>query len=231
VLIEARILEARIAKGYSYGIDWSMILDSGRGNAAMEDFASPTDSSHENLFVTWGKGDFSLAIEAMENVEGLNTLAAPRVLAIDGVEAEIIIGGELGFSVVSVIDNTVVQSVEFLDTGALLRITPTIASDGFIRMSIHPELSDGVIQEGLPSKTTAEVTTDVLIRDGDTLLIGGLIRERNETIRKGIPILKNIPLLGMLFGKKSKQVQKSELIALITPHILAPGETVAYDTP
>jgi len=58
-----------------------------------------------------------------------------------------------------------------------------------------------------------------------------LIRERNETIRKGIPILKNIPLLGMLFGKKSKQVQKSELIALITPHILAPGETVAYDTP
>ncbi len=64
------------------------------------------------------------------------------------------IGGQLGFAVITTVDNTVIQSVEFLDTGAQLRITPTIASSGHVLMHIHPELSDGVISEGLPSKTT-----------------------------------------------------------------------------
>ena len=135
---------------------------------------------------------------------------------------------ELGFSVVTTVDNTVIQSVEFLDTGTQLRITPTIAADGNILMNIHPELSNGVIQENLPSKTTAEVTTDVLIKDGHTLFIGGLIKERNEEVRKGIPLLRSIPVLGTLFGKTVISHEKSELITLITPRIIKPGDTVEF---
>ncbi|MBN1826703.1 MAG: hypothetical protein JW958_10580 [Candidatus Eisenbacteria bacterium] len=228
VLIEARIIEARLSNDISVGIDWSTLFSRGKGSgsAVAEGFAAPAGSGTEGLFLTWGEGDFTAALQGLEGIDELNTLAAPRLLALDGREAEIIIGGELGFSVVTVVDNTVIQSVQFLDTGTQLKFTPVITGDGHILMTIHPELSDGVIDEGLPSKTTAEVTTNVLIGDGQTLLIGGLIREREEYTQSGIPLLKRIPLLGLLFGKTTRSTQKTELITLITPHILAPGETI-----
>ena len=134
------------------------------------------------MFVAWGKGDFQSALETIEGIDELNTLATPRLLAVDG----------------------------------------------HILMKVHPELSDGVVTEGLPSKTTAEVTTEVLIKNGDTLFIGGLIRERTEEIRRGIPLLVRIPLLGALFGKTTYVTSKSELITLITPTIIQPGDDVEY---
>ena len=225
VLIEAKIIEARMAEGSSVGVDWSVLFAKDRGSAVLEGFASPAGAGSKGLFVTWGEGDITTALQAMETVEKLETLASPRLLALDGYAAEIMIGGQLGFSVVTTIDNTVIQSVQFLDTGTQLKITPFIGEDGFILMKIAPELSDGVIQEGLPSKTTTKVSTDVLVKDGDTLLIGGLIRTRDERVREGVPFLKDIPLLGRLFGVNRTDTQKTEVIILITPRILASGES------
>lgn len=230
VLIEARIMEARLSRDFRLGIDWSLIFstEDGSGDVVVEGFASPVSVGSEGLFITWGEGDFLGRLESMAGIEKLNTLAAPKLLAVDGTPAEIIIGDQLGFSVVSTVENTVIQSVEFLDVGAQLRLTPTITGDGYVLMNINPELSNGAIEEGLPSKSTAEVTTDVLIKDGHTLFIGGLIRERVEKTRKGIPLLMEIPLLGFFFGKTTHSVQKSELITLITPRIVEPGESIEY---
>ncbi len=231
VLIEARMIEARLSKDMRFGIDWSLVFSKGNGSGEIHStgFASPAGVGSEGFFVSWAAGDFLARLEAMDGIEELTTLCAPRLLAVDGAAAEIIIGGQLGFSVVTTVENTVIQSVEFLDTGAQLRITPTITGDGYILMQIHPELSDGVIEEGLPSKTTAQVTTDVLVKDGHTLFIGGLIREREESARKGIPILMRIPVLGALFGRTTRSVQRSELVTLITPRIVQPGERVPYE--
>lgn len=231
VLIEAQILEAHLANDVTVGIDWSLIFSREGGNGRLLDqgFANHPDAGLEGMFLTWGKGDFTSVVEALESVDNLNTLASPRVMAIDGLAAMIQIGGQLGFTVRTIVDNTVIESVQFLDTGAQLQITPIITSDGFVQMRIHPELSDGVIQEGLPSKTTTQVTSNVLVRDGETIFIGGLIREREETLRKGIPGLMNIPILGGLFGRSELNVQKSEIIVLITPHILEPGEAYPFD--
>jgi type II secretory pathway component GspD/PulD (secretin) len=225
VLIEAKIIQARISEDSSVGIDWTLFFDNMQGNVALEGFAAP---GGEGLFVTWGDGDFTGALEALESVENLETLASPRLLAIDGTSAEIMVGGQLGFSVVTTVDNTVIQSVQFLDSGTKLQITPYIGDDGYILMKIHPELSDGVIQEGLPSKTTAEVNSDVLVKDGHTLLIGGLIREREEKTHRGVPLLKDIPYLGRLFGKYTKSSVREEIIIIITPRILAPGESADF---
>ncbi|MCK4304779.1 MAG: hypothetical protein KAY24_11130 [Candidatus Eisenbacteria sp.] len=231
VLIEAHILEARLSRDTRLGIDWSLVFSKGdgTGNINLEGFGTPGGVGSQGFFVTWGEGDFVASLESMEEIEELNTLAAPRLLTIDGAQAEIIIGGQLGFSVVTTVDNTVIQSVEFLDTGTQLRLTPTITGDGYVMMEVHPELSSGVIDAGLPSKTTAEVTTEVLIKDGHTLFIGGLIQERDELTRKGIPLLSRIPVLGALFGRTVNTVVRSELIALITPRIVQPGQAVPYD--
>jgi type II secretory pathway component GspD/PulD (secretin) len=178
--------------------------------------------------VGWAEGDFTSALQSLDGVVELNELAAPRLLAVDGADARIIIGDQLGFYVTTTVDNTILQSVQFLDTGTQLRITPTITGDGYVRMSIHPELSTGKLENGLPSKTTAEVITDVLVRDGQTLFIGGLIQESDMTTRSGIPILMRLPLLGGLFGSTTVSRRKSELIALLTPHIVARGDAVPY---
>ena len=228
VLIEARILEVRLSKDMNLGIDWSLLFSKGkgRGRVDVEGFATGAAAGNEGAFLLWGEGDFATAIQGLEGVEELNTLSAPRLLVMDGTQAEIIIGGELGFPVVTTVENTVIQSVQFLSVGAQLKLTPTITDDGFIMMKVHPELSDGVVQQGIPSKSTAEVTTEVLVRDGQVLFIGGLIRDRDEKTRKGIPVLVRIPILGPLFGRTVHSRQKSELITLITPRIVAPGAAV-----
>ena len=230
VLIEAQIIQAELSDDLSFGIDWSLLFSHGEGSGTIDvqGFGSTAESGGEGLFISWGEGDFAAALQSLEGIEETRTLAAPRLLAIDGAEAQIIIGDQLGFSVVTVVDNTIIQSVEFLDTGAQLSITPTIAGDGFVLMKIHPELSNGRLEQGLPSRTTSEVTTQVLIKDGHTLLIGGLIREREEKTRSGIPLLVRLPLLGNLFGRTTRSQQKSELVTLITPHILEPGQDLAY---
>ncbi len=228
VLIEAQVLEVRLSRDLRFGIDWSLIFSTngGAGEVTVEGFASPPGSG-QGLFVTWGKGDFASSLEALEGVEELSTLAAPQLLAIDGAEAQIIIGEQLGFPVVTTVENTVIQSVEFLDTGTQLKLTPTIAGDGYVMMAIHPELSNGKVEAGLPSKTTTQVTTKVLVKDGHTIFVGGLIGERDEVTRKGIPVLMRIPILGALFGRTTHTLAKSEIVALITPRIVQPGQEVA----
>lgn len=226
VLIEARILEADLGREMRLGIDWSKVLTrgEGRGSAVAQGFAGSAGGPGEGLFLAWSydEGALTAALEAMEGIDELHTLSAPRLVATDGTEAEIIIGDQLGFYVVTTVENTVMQSVEFIDTGTLLRLTPRITSDGHVRVEVHPELSDGAVENGLPSKKTAEVTTDVLLRDGQTLFIGGLIRERDEFTRSGIPLLCRIPIVGALFGRTVRSVQRSELIATVTLRILEP---------
>jgi type II secretory pathway component GspD/PulD (secretin) len=230
VLIEAQIIEARLSNDLRFGIDWSLVFSSGNGagNVIASGFGAPAAAGSKGLFVSWAEGDFMARLEALEGVDEVHTVASPRLLAVDGSEAEIIIGGQLGYTVVTTYDRAVMESVEFLDTGAQLRIRPTITGDGKVLMNIHPELSDGVIEQGLPAKTTAQVTTDVLVEDGQTLLIGGLIQTREEVNRKGIPILMNIPLIGGLFGQTIRSEKRSELITLITPTIVKSGESPPY---
>jgi type II secretory pathway component GspD/PulD (secretin) len=231
VLIEAKILEAHLGRDASFGIDWSLLFsqEGGSGAVDVQGFANSAEAGLAGTHIAWGKGDFAAALESMAGIDNLNTLASPRVMAVDGHTARIQIGGQLGFTVRTIVDNTVIESVQFLDTGAQLEITPIITSDGFVQMRIHPELSDGVIQQGLPSKTTTQVSSNVLVRDGETVFIGGLIREREETVRQGIPLLMDIPLLGIFFGHTKVARQKSEVVVLLTPHILEPGQGYAYE--
>ncbi len=233
VFIEARVLEARLSDDMSFGIDWTLLFttDEGNGETQTSGMASDPTGGNPGLYVSWGAVDFTSKIEATAGVEELSTISAPRLLATDGAEAEIIIGGQLGFMVLTTVENAVMQSVEFLDTGAQLKLTPTITGNGFIMMDIHPELSDGVVESGVPAKTTTQVSSNVLVADGETIFIGGLIREREEESRKGIPLLMDIPLLGAFFGRTVKSVQKEEIIVLITPRIVQPGEVIDQKAP
>src|SRR5439155_3694778 len=112
-----------------------------------------------------------------------------------------------------------IQQVQFLNTGTLLRLRPFVSSDGMVRMEIHPERSQGAVVDDLPSATTAELTTNVMVPDGATLVIGGLMEDEDDYQSQGLPGLSRVPALGYLFGFKQKQDLRRELVVMLTPHI------------
>ncbi len=221
VLIETRIMEVRLNDDTSLGINWNSIFSeffNSTGEILTQGFTGATQGFSFNLV----NDDLNVFLEALQIKTEVKTLSSPRLLALDNKEAKIIIGGKLGYNVTTATENTVMQSVEFLETGTQLTLTPQIIDDGRIIMEIHPEVSDGEIgTTGIPSETTTEVTTSVMAPDGGTIFIGGLIRDRKEDVRTRVPGLGAIPVLGALFSKTTNTTVRSEIIILITPHIIS----------
>ncbi len=172
------------------------------------------------------KNQVAVFVEALEETTNASILSNPKVVALNGQEAKIIVGGRLGYKTVVSTNTSALEEVNFLDTGTQLRFRPYIAEDGWIRMEVQPSNSTGVIDpvSGIPSESTAEITTSVLMRDGQTLIIGGLISERIQTTRSQVPILGNLPIIGALFGRNQDSIERSELVILLTTHLIDPDE-------
>jgi type II secretory pathway component GspD/PulD (secretin) len=151
----------------------------------------------------------------------VRTLSTPQLLALENQEASVIIGDRQGFRVTTTINQVTTESIEFLESGVILRVIPWVDTEGRIMMDIHPEVSTGVIVDGIPSQTTTEVTTRLLVPSGRTVFIGGLMKHTLSERNQGVPGLKRIPLVGRLFSNNVKIGTNTETIVLITPHIVA----------
>lgn len=168
-------------------------------------------------------------VDALERTTNASIVSNPRVVALNGEEAKIIVGGRLGYSTVTQNQNTSIEQVNFLETGTQLTFRPYLGDDGWIRMDVHPQNSAGVVDpvSGIPSESTTEITTKILMRDGQTLVLGGLIGESVTTTRDQIPLLGSLPWIGWLFGRTTDAVTRRELVILLTPHILDPVRAAA----
>lgn len=153
-------------------------------------------------------------------------LANPKITALDGKEAEINIGSRIPFAVPAGTTATSTQwTVQYIDAGVNLKILPNVASDGTIVSTIKPEVSNvsewRTTSAGeFPVISTRNASVTVRIRDGETLVIGGLINESERENISGVPVLSNVPVLGQLFQRKVNETSKSDVIFLITPHIM-----------
>jgi general secretion pathway protein D len=164
-------------------------------------------------------------IQALETIGSTKILASPRILVLNKQRAEIQLGTRLGFQTFSQNFTSTIQQVQFLNTGTLLRIRPFISEDGMIRMEIHPERSSGTVVNNIPNQQTAELTTNVMVPDGATLIIGGLMEDEDDYSIQGMPGLARIPALGYLFGFRQKNEGRRELVVLLTPHIWSGDQT------
>ncbi len=250
VLVEAVVLEVKLSNDTKLGIDFNTLsgIDfkdlSGvsdfnkvltapvtdgktfeKGAASAGTFGFANDGNTDGLHVGILGDSVAVFIEAIERVTDTTVLASPRVLAVDRQKAEIIIGSKLGYKSTTTTETATVEDVQFLDVGTQLRFRPFISSDGFVRFEIHPESSTGVVDpiSGLPSETTTEVTTNVVVKDGSTIALGGLIGDQVETVTKQVPLLGSIPLIGFLFRSSNDTVERREIIVLMTPHIIDPS--------
>ncbi len=186
-----------------------------------EGLANPAVTGVSGFYAHVIRGNVEAYVEALENKEGYSLLAHPKVIAVSGKPANIISGSKLGYMTTTTTTTGTTQNVDFLEVGTKLSFTPYVYSDGTIRMDIHPEVSEGSITtDGLPQKQTTEATTTVLVRDGETIVIGGLIKDKTRETEKGVPIVMHIPVIGNLFKRKEILWEKKEIIAVITPHII-----------
>jgi type IV pilus secretin PilQ/predicted competence protein len=167
-------------------------------------------------------------IQALETIGSTKILASPRILVLNKQRAEIQLGSRLGFQTFSQNFTSTIQQVQFLNVGTLLRIRPFISQDGMIRMEIHPERSSGTVSNNIPNQQTAELTTNVMVPDGATLVIGGLMEDEDDFQLQGLPGLSRIPALGYLFGFRQKTDARRELVVLLTPHIWSPEQGMPH---
>jgi type IV pilus assembly protein PilQ len=247
VLIEATILRASLKEDNALGVDFNVLsgvnfaelnaettglgpltygkvsaASVGNGSAFRSDFASAVPSGGLNVGVI--SNDVAFFVRALEGVTDTTVLANPKLLVINKQRGEVIVGQRDGYLTTTITETVATQTVQFLETGTRLVVRPFIGRDGYIRLEIHPEDSSGgtqtVGQNVIPSETTTEVTSNVLVRDGRTIVIGGLFRERTEAKRSQIPIAGNLPYVGPLFRSTADSTQREEVIVLITPRII-----------
>ncbi|HZN68500.1 MAG TPA: secretin and TonB N-terminal domain-containing protein [Tepidisphaeraceae bacterium] len=163
----------------------------------------------------------SVFIEALEGVSDTVVLANPKVLVLNKQKGAVHVGSELGYRTAITTETATADNVKFLEVGTRLNFRPYIGADGNIRMEIQPEDSSGTItSDELPNKFVTKVTSNVMVKDGHTIVIGGLFRESTITSKTQVPGLGNLPLIGGLFGKREDRTVREEVIILLTPHIV-----------
>lgn len=217
ILIEAKILEVTLSDSNSYGINWSKVFNSGETTLGVQGLSSPASG----LFINQITDTLEAVLTALYSKDDVRTLSSPNLVALENTEASVIIGDRQGYKVTTTINQVTTESIEFLESGVILRVTPRIDEAGNVMMQIHPEVSTGTISnDGIPSQKTTEVTTEILTRDGQAVFIGGLIKNNITEGRESVPILGDIPLLGALFSSESHVSNNTETIVLITPYVI-----------
>ena len=229
IMIEAKILEITLDDNENFGIDWARVFSADGVNAAGTTGLAQRGAA--GLFFNYINKNVNLYLAALSNKGRVRTLATPKLLALENQEATTNIGDKLGYRLTTTINNVTSESIQFLETGVILRVTPSVDSDGKIVLRVRPEVSSGSVSSGIPSKKTTEVSTQMVAEDGQAMLIAGLIKTSEGRRRIGIPLLGDVPGIGKLFSSNETTGSSTETIVLITPHIVRDALSPALDQP
>ncbi|RMG33080.1 MAG: hypothetical protein D6725_16470 [Planctomycetota bacterium] len=246
VVIEAKILSVQLDDSLKYGINFALLSGSGddlfiggnglelQNSSGIPALAISPSISPSGSFVSdigglkYGliRGDASLFIRAVEQISDTSLIAAPQLRVLNKQRAELLIGQRIAYKTLTFNGTQTVENVNFLDVGTRLILRPFASEDGLVRLEIHPKKSSGTVSDGLPEERTTQVTTNVMVREGTTVVIGGLIEEQISDSDDRIPLLGSLPGVGALFRNKEEAVTRNELIVLLTPRIVREPEAV-----
>ena len=232
VRIDATIAEVDLDNALQYGTQF--FFKSGDINAVLSTANVTTaalDTSFPGFVLSGAGSDAApLAISALQSVTKVNILSSPELMVLDGQAASLQVGNLVPYlsqTSQSTITSTsqVVNSIDYRETGVILQVTPHVGSNGLVTLDVAQEVSgvqNGVTTAGIDSPTFSDraVTSRVAIADGETIGLAGLISDNDSHANSGIPFLKNIPLLGDLVSNQNNARTRTELLVLITPHVI-----------
>jgi type IV pilus assembly protein PilQ len=222
--INAKLVEIDVEASRELGIDWALMnlssstLDAVGNAAVTSNIAQSATQLSIGTVQSWG--EFSAIFKALEKSNKANLISNPRITTMDNREASILVGKEIPLIVADEAGNPI---TELTKIGIMLRVTPHVNADRTITLDLHPEVSDlqsEATAQGGVIITTSEADTRVIVGNGETAVIGGLIKEIETEYVSGVPILKDVPGIGWFFSTKSKSSKQQELVIFVTPTIV-----------
>ncbi|CAA7621450.1 type II secretion system secretin GspD [Magnetospirillum sp. UT-4] len=228
VLIEATIAEVTLTDQLRYGLQWFFQTGVLQNTLSRANSGAVT-AEFPGFAALAVNGDIRVVLDALSSVTNVNVVSAPKLVVLDNETARLQVGDQVPVPVQSAVSVTdpgapIVNTIQFRDTGVILEVTPHVSSAGTVTMEVRQEVSDVVSTStsGIDAPTIQQraVATRVAVDTGETVALGGLIRDRARNGRSGIPLLKDIPLLGFLFGATNETVDRTELLVMLTPRII-----------
>jgi type IV pilus assembly protein PilQ len=179
-------------------------------------------------------GDSAIFIRALDTISDANIMANPKVLALNRQQARVFVGSRVGYLQTVATETATTQTVEFIDTGIQLAVRPFVSSDGRIRMELAPRIADVVFNQrfsdgrafDVPTENIQEITTNVTVPEGSTVVLGGLFQESISLTRSQIPLLGDIPLIGGAFRGSEDTTLRQEVMFLIKPTIIRDSKLI-----
>ena len=234
VLLEVLVAEIALGRSQQFGVDWSFLsgtTSTRNGTPLAPDTASVIDDFIFRV-VSLDRYRLRAVLRALAARFNVRILSTPEILATNNREAHILVGSKVPFVVSTRLGNDIAidRTVQFQDVGTNLTIIPTINEDDYVSVQILQEVST-LTSQTIPSAlnapviSTREASTRATIRDGQTVVIGGLIGDSDEYSDSGIPFLKDIPIIGNLFKRQTRSRNRTELAIFVTPHIIRTDET------
>jgi general secretion pathway protein D len=231
VLIEASIAEVTLSKEFELGVDWSVMskylnvssINSGSGTIA---------PSSPGLSVTYIDGNIQAALHALGSHTAVQVISAPKIIALDARTAHLQVGDQVPVITQSSTPaqnpgSAIVNSVDYRNTGVVLNVTPQVTGDDQVILDISQEVSSvaKTVTSGIDSPTIQQrhLESSLVMHDGGVVALGGLISSSTNYSDSGIPFLKDIPYAGSLFKTQSVGHDRSELIVLLTAHVIRDG--------
>jgi type IV pilus assembly protein PilQ len=250
VIVESTVVSTDVQQNDGFGVDVSIIgnlsfsqftnplsgaqqllngsVQKGEGVANASN-TNVTNIKDPTLQVGVISDDVSVFLKLLDSVTDTTVLARPRVMALNRQRAQILIGQRTGYLNSTTTQTSTTQSVEFLDSGIKLIFRPFISSDGSIRMELAPSVSEATKSSTatvggntmeVPNESTSEIVTNVRVKNGQTLVLGGLFKEKTVIDRRQVPGLGDVPLIGNAFKGYNDDLHREEIIFLVTPTIV-----------
>ncbi len=227
VVIEASIIEVTLTDSTKYGLEYSVqgSLGGGWSGVARQALGVIAPGSGFSYSVVNGSGDIRVVLNALARDDLLNVISSPSLMVLDNHTASIQVGDQVPIQSSTTVSDggTTLSSIVYKDTGVHLAVTPQVNAGGLVTMDIEQSVTDvGPIDVATDQRTFLErkVTTRVAVRSTESVVLGGMIRENKSEGSSGIPILHNLPLIGPLFGTKTADGRRTELIVIITPRAI-----------
>jgi type II secretory pathway component GspD/PulD (secretin) len=225
VSIRAEMIEVTLNDGDTQGVDLSAILGGTDGEGTLStDFGDGNDPSTLDVHTVQGDLDIRGVVAALNEHRESRLLSSPTITTLDNQKAKIHVGERVPYQRATIETQTgaTLAEVEFVDVGVKLEVTPTVSEGEQLYLSIHSEVSEVLEQsvQNIPRIGTREADTRVLVRAGDTVVIGGLMKDNQATVTRKVPLLGDIPLLGRLFRRDIRTNEKTEFLVFIRPQLL-----------
>ncbi len=222
VMIETLIVEASLDASSKMGVEWNFTKGSSTGSSS---FGSQADNRQpQGLRYTLSGAQYSVFLQALKSDNRFEVLSTPRIFTSNNATAQINISQSLPYVLNQRVDvnGNLLYNYAFLDVGIILTVTPRITSNGYVTMDVTQTANDFVryTEFNAPVVNQREAQTTVSVRDGETVVLGGIIKNSSTTTTNKVPVLGDIPLIGNLFRSTSKARNKTELLVFLTPRVV-----------